>query len=201
MKKNKIMNVAILGVLAITVMAFAISYSFPVITQKEAQASVGEHGQFLSGPCIQIKINGNKIPLYCNLNTVTNIGKNQTRDMLMNNTQNWIGPVKYLELSTDANPVNATISACPGVVTASGLAIATGATAIVGGSVGNYSITYTWTAGAAQSNIYKMCLGNTSVSTSANMLFASAWINQSAATPINLAIGDQITGTYYIAVT
>jgi len=142
-------------------------------------------------------------------NTVTNIAKNQTRDIRMGNIgcSNATGSTNggsinctwgSLMLSTDIGPVNATTNTCPSVYDSNGLSPANGTIAVVDSTIGNYSVNVKWTAIGTTSAIYKLCISNHTATTSP--LMASGFINNTVSGYI-LDKDENITGYYYIAET
>lgn len=125
----------------------------------------------------------------CFKNVVTNLAKNQTRDVRAGFFTN-PGAWKYLALSSSSTTPSETEVSCPSII--SGYGPVAGTVSIVSGQVGNYSTTYKFTA-SGTITVSKVCLTNSTDTT--NNLMASALISPS----ITLNAGENLTVTYYIA--
>lgn len=181
-----IKSVFILGILSICVYAFVNAGPASIVGKNEPTDYAG----LICAK--QTKADGSSNDLGCILNAITDKGKNFTRDAVSGLGPGLTNGVKYLELSTDPVAANATTYTCPAVVATGGLDIANGTVAVIAPN-GNYSVTKTWTANAEVLAITKVCLSNSSVSTSAGSLFASGLLAQT----VNMGAGDQLTINYY----
>lgn len=172
--------ILIMVLMAISVFAFS-NLSASQVYTREDMVRLG----FTNFVCAE----KNGEPVGCSPNTVTNFGLNNTRDKLMSNTvlEAW----KTFYLSTGTTAPSATDIICEAtVVTASGLTSANGTLAIA--NTGNFTSTHTWTAGATQSGIAKVCLFNGT----GNAIMASALISPT----VNMGANDNLTVTYYVVV-
>jgi len=131
-------------------------------------------------------------------NTVTNIAKNQTRDIRMGTitgappNMTWAS----LMLTTGATAPAATDTTCEATIfTSNGCEAVNATVAVVTGSIGNYSITNKFEATGACDNIAKVCLSNHT--DSASPLMASALISPT----VSLAANENLTVIYYVAET
>lgn len=130
-------------------------------------------------------------------NTVTNHGKNHTRDALMGAlATSTVANVSVLQLSTGTTAPAATDTVCEAtVVSGNGLDGGAGTINWVSSHVGNFSINKTWFATGTQAGIAKVCLHNSTV-TGANITFATA----SLSSAVNAESGDTLSVYYYIQV-
>lgn len=133
------------------------------------------------------------VDLGCVKNTVTNIAKNQTRNIRMGiSTGNttW----SSLMLTTGSTAASATDTTCEGTVfTTNGCGAANGSTTEVYTSQGNYSVFNKFLATGACASIAKVCLSNHTAS--ASPLMASAVLSSA----VTLAANENLSVYYYVA--
>ena len=183
-KKEKL---AIFGVLLVAVIVSSLFYTAPtgMTDSTKVQGTVCAKYESLHGV----------MDLGCVHNTVTDIAKNQTRDVRMGRT---IGNTTWsaLMLTTGSTPPAATDATCEATVfTTNGCGAVNGTVAEVSANVANYSVTYKFQATGACAAIAKVCLSNNTVSTSP--LMASALL----ASAVTLAANENLTIIYYVGET
>jgi len=181
-------QLAIFGVLLVAVIVSSLFYTAPtgMTDSTKVQGTVCAKYESLNGV----------IDLGCMHNTVTDIAKNQTRDVRMGRT---IGNTTWsaLMLTTGSTPPAATDTTCEATIfTTNGCGPTNGTTvASVDANVGNYSVTYKFQATGACAAIAKVCLTNNTASTSP--LMASALLSSA----VTLAANENLTIVYYVGET
>lgn len=198
MERKSETMVGLLTLLVVALLVFTVTPLTPTSGLQEGLETMGKicvWGDFHD--------KGQNIFLGCSKNTVTNIAKNETRDMRMylnqgSQTHNAtrFGNWTVLQLSTDATPANATATTCGLPVTGNGLDIAQGSVSVISTTIGNYSVTYKWAATGSQASIAKVCLHNQTTPTSTPLL-ASAVLSSI----VSLETNENLTVVYYIAET
>ena len=133
--------IVVLSVLAIMCIAIALSTS---IDQQFGAFSTRTEIHLLAE---QFR-NGTLISATYHAMTITNFGKNQTRDLLGGVNTN---AMLYLASSADATAFDATWTALPAEITANGLGRALGTYVLDPSGNGKWNVTYTWTATGTQS--------------------------------------------------
>lgn len=194
-KRSNVYKVA--GAMTLIVLAFVFGYSFSLTpTQVSDSMTAAGHGY------LQIDRVDGTTEIHPFANTVTNIAKNQTRDVLsglgtnaeahaqVNNTL-WL----WLQLSTDSSAAAATDAVCPSAITGNGLDVARGNSSRNTATVGNFSVSNRWTATGTQASIYKVCMQNWTLTNSP--LMASALIPGG---PYTVNANDNATIVYYVSV-
>ena len=161
--------------------------------------AVGGHCDFadyLPGVHPEYPAGGQNLLIGCIHNTVTNVLKNQTRDIRsgvvscasINCTWN------AMLLTTGSTAPAATDTTCEATVqTTNGASAVNGTVATVTTSMGNYSITNKFTFSGTVSNLNKICIGNSTSSTTpiaASALFTSA---------LSFVANENLTDVYYLA--
>jgi hypothetical protein len=134
-------------------------------------------------------------------NTVTALGKNNTRDILGGfapyNDTTTVAGMRFnwtvIQLSTDGGAPALTDLTCPTAVTGNGLDIAVAGT-IVKQLTGNFTVSKTFSVTGTQAGIQKVCIHNSTLT--GGPLMASALISST-----NVQSGDTLTVNYSVAVT
>ena len=163
-----------------------------VTTQTYQQAPTSDGLTWHSQVCVYI--DGKLIG--CKQNTITEQGKNATRDKMMSAVAT--AAMNVLQLSYDGNNTLSTNTVCTLNITGSGLDIGPGTVTIQ--NSGNYSVNRTWTATATVNGIYRGCLLNSTEGGAATRapLLAAVLLNDSVSTPLNIPSGSQISLTWSI---
>jgi hypothetical protein len=137
-------------------------------------------------------------------NTMTGMGLNHTRDILMGRVTTGVAAnISVIQLSTETSAANATVKTCGSPVTGNGLDLDVGTIAEDEDYDGNYSLSKKWTATGTQASIAKVCLHNTSDAsgldqdTAKNVTFATALLSST----VSVESGDTLNVTWYIKAT
>jgi hypothetical protein len=141
-KKSLALTIAV-SLSLILCISFAVQIYFPLVSNSMTIAS---HNEFHCW--IEHFRNGKLLSATYHAMTITNFGKNQTRDLLGGvNTYSML----YLGCSNDASAADAAWTELPSEITANGLARALGSYVLDDTGNGKWNVTYTWTASGTQS--------------------------------------------------
>ena len=187
-ESHKKMNAAIAVLSMLAIVCFVVALSTSIDTTQTSSIDRMNVGKFNSYTEIHLWAeqfrNGTLISVTYHAMTITNFGKNQTRDLLggVNSSA-----MLYLVCSADATAFDATWTALPNEITTNGLGRALGSYALDQSGNGKWNVTYTWTATGTQSTqLYGI---HTTAYAGATLCYAE---QQGAGAVKNLLAGDTL---------
>ena len=150
-ENHKKMNTALAVLSVLAIVCFVVALSTSIDTIQTFSIDPMNVGRFNSYTEIHLWVeqfrNGTLISATYHAMTITNFGKNQTRDLLGGVNAN---AMLYFAASADTSVFDATWTVLPAEITANGLGRALGSYILDPSGNGKWNVTYTWTATGSQ---------------------------------------------------
>ena len=179
----------VIATILIAFMAVAI-YSSTMLQASEDSSNIAIH----SSVCIY---KNNELIGSCTHNAMMNAGLNWTRDLIGNAGTS--GSVKNIALGNTTTAETITLTSIPGQINDCSLAPAASTYAVVGSSIGNFSVTYEWTSSCNNEVVNTTALYNISApGSSCTSTNCTMFAGKNFASSVTLQSGDKLNVTWYV---